>query len=196
MLLDWEQGLPIMGNASHPVPWAYVVGDRLLEEAHDTMRGMGIPIAAVRMIPAFGKDNKDLNRIIFAAQELDPLPELLVIEGFGDLVDMPGHRRQVRDFVSEVSSWCQSPRDFPNGLTILGVMESPKTKPNERYKDPRQRISGCAAWGYHSSTVFIIESEKPDALGHSQRVISVSMKNSLSFARQGDFDSNGRLVFP
>lgn len=193
-LLEWERGKPFLGRASHPVPWAYVAGDRPLSEAQDTVASMNLNSASIRMIAGYGLHNRGWYDIVRAAKELVPVPQLLVIEGFSDLP--PGEtKRDVRAFLSDVSAYCESPTDFPAGLTVIGVVESPKLKPNERYSNPRQRISGVSSWGFHTSTVILIESEdaeytKPD------RTVWACMKGAPRLKLQGSFDLNGRLVVP
>ncbi len=183
-----------MGFASHPVPWAYVSGDRLLIEAQDTIKGLGLPLDEIKIIPAFGKDNKNWRETLIAASALGI--GLLVWEGFGDLVPPPGMKHQVREFLSSVSACCcEVTSDFPSGLTIIGIMESPKMKPAERYSSPRERISGVASWGYHTSTVMLIEAGNPMDVSDSSRVFHGSLKNASSFVSQGKFTSNGQLIF-
>ena len=191
-LLDWQQGKPFLGRASHPVPWAYVVGDRPVGEAVDTANSMGL--FGIRMIPAYGAYNKDWWHIVQAAKALTPIPQLLVIEGFGDLPEGES-RKLVREFLSHVSAYCEDVNEFPAGLTVLGIMESPKLKPNERYKNPRQRISGVSSWGFHSSTVIIVEAEDEECTS-PDRTFWVCMKGAQRRKLKGTFDSQGRLVVP
>lgn len=193
-LLDWEQSKPFLGRASHPVPWAYVVGDRPLVEAQDTISSMGHNPASIRMIPAYGLHNKNWYEIVRAARALVPIPQLLVIEGFGDLPNGE-HKKEIRGFLSDVSAYCESTADFPSGLTILGIMESPKLKPNEKYRNPRQRVSGVSSWGFHTSTVIIIESDDEECTG-PDRTFWVCMKGAQRRKLRGSFDTQGRLIVP
>ena len=48
--------LPAMLNWIGAPPWCYVVGDRTLDDAQDSMRDMGINPADVPTVPAFGAD--------------------------------------------------------------------------------------------------------------------------------------------
>lgn len=191
-LKEWEKGGLFLGKPGHPVPWAYVIGDRLLEEAHDTVRDMGFEPSSIPMIPAFGPDNKNWPQIVRAVAELKPIPSLLVIEGFGELVDDPPTRKRVRNFLSDVSSYCGPGTELPEGMTVLGIVESPKMKPSERYANPRQRISGVSAWGYHTSTVMLIENEDPEGLS-AERTIWVCMKNAKRLKIAARFGSDNRL---
>jgi hypothetical protein len=194
-MIEWQQGNPVFDCASNPVPWAYVVGDRLQQEAVDTLASMGYSPNIIRMIPAFGKHNKGWLQILMAAAALDPIPEFLVVEGFGDLC---GEKRpEVREFLGTVGAFCEGVREFPNGLTLLGVVESPKQKPYEKYPNPRQRVSGTSAWGYHTSTILLLEGTKgDDELLRPDRTLWVCLKNGKRRKLLASFDAVGRLIVP
>jgi len=153
---------------------------------------MGIDPQSIRTIPAFGPDNKDFNQIMRAIALLDPEPELAIIESFGDMIEGRGFRREVRDFCSKVASYCQPDKTNPKGLTMIGVMETPKQNNSDKYPDPRQMVSGAAGWGYHSSSVFLIEGEDFTA---KERTLSASIKNGPSFRINGAFNPQNRLIF-
>ena len=193
-MLEWEKGEPVLGRKSYPRPWAYVIGDRTLQDAYDSMRGMGINPDDVRCIPAFGKANKNVGQVLMAAQQMKPVPELLVWEGFQDLPE--GDRRQeVRTFLCNMSAYCEGDAGFPNGLTILGIVESPKLKPTERYTNPRQRVSGVSAWGYHSSTILLLESLENDlSFQTPNRILWICTKNGPRRCVSAAFNTQGRLV--
>lgn len=192
-MLDWERGLRVFGRESHPAPWAYVSGDRALQEAYDSISSMGLDPSSVRIIPAFGSGNKNLRQIFEAAAKLDPLPELLVIEGFSDLSD--GDRRQeIRAFLSNANAYCQPSTQFPAGMTILGIVESPKLKPKEKYSNPRQRISGVSSWGHHTSTVLLLENVEEDpAYETGERLLWLCIKNGRRTKLAAQFNALGQL---
>ena len=194
-MADWQAGKPVLGRTSHPCPWAYVAGDRLLQEAHDTLNSMNIPPTSVRIIPAFGRHNKRYLEVLLAAAKLDPPPQFLVWEGFSD---MCGEKRaEVKEFLGSLGSYCEGSQEFPNGLTILGIVESPKQKPFEKYPNPRHRVSGASAWSYHSSTILLLEGvDKDDALLTGDRFLWVCVKNGQRRKLRGSFDSLGRLIVP
>lgn len=195
MLMDWEKGRDVLGRKSHPVPWAYISGDRIQLEVHETLTKLGIPIAAVRVIPASGFHHKDWLAAFQAAAELRPVPQLLVVEGFSQ---MAGDKRfEVYEFLEDMLAWCQPSVQFPAGLTILGVVESPKQKPYERYPNPRQRIAGSSLWGYKASTILLIESTKADPeMLTGNRVFYCCPKNAQRRQLNAIFDAQGRLIVP
>lgn len=156
MLLNWERGEKVFGLESHPVPWAYVVGDRSERETRSTIASLGIPQERIPLIPAFAP-TLTVNQI-FEAVEKTPA-RLIVWEGFGGYTDrLDGHA--VKNWLSSITTMIQRDRRKElraNPLTIIGVTEQPKMKPNDRYSNPRQRISGAAAWGHCSSTILMID---------------------------------------
>ena len=193
-MVDFQEGKPFLGHTSHPVPWAYVIGDRLEEEAHDTISSMGIDPSKIQMIPAFGPHNKSYRQIMAAAAKLDPIPQLLVIEGFADLVGGKDSRRDVREFLGTMGAYCCDKKLFPAGLAVLGVVETPKMKPGEIYGNPRQRVSGVSAWGYHSSTIILIEKAGTDvSMETPDRSMWVCMKNSRREKLAAQFNEAGCL---
>jgi hypothetical protein len=193
-MVDWAAGRPVLGKQSHPGTWAYVAADRLLEEAEDTIQGMRVALSDVQIVPAFGQHHKSWTDIVVALSKLHC--DVAVVESFGDFAGDRGSRAQVLEFLSRASAMCQPTQEFPNGLTIIGVMESPKLKPYERYKNPRELISGVAGWGYHTSTDILIQAvEKDEEMLTGNRRMYVSLKNGLNMRLTGSFDSGGKLVF-
>lgn len=192
MLLEWQAGMPILGFESNPVPWAYVVGDRLLIEAHDTCRAMGIDPTRIPMIGGFGDQNKSARAIMNEAEKMGV--GLLVWEGFSDFCE-GDRKKEVREFMSNMAAYCHRKEFFNSSLTFLGVMESPKLKPSEMYPDPRHRISGVAGWGYHASSVWLIESTDPHDIENPNRKLKCSIKNGPSVEAEGSFNDRGQLTF-
>ena len=187
----------LIGWAGAP-PWVYVAGDRTLEDAQDSMRDMGIPPASVPTIPAFGEHNKATwLEVKLAIDRMAPQAELIVVEGFQDLCHGLGRKNEVREFLSNVSGYLSPSPQHPRGLTILGVVESPKLKPQEKYANPRQRVSGVSAWGYHASTIMLIEAAaKDEELKTRNRMLWVCHKSQPRRKLDGVFDANNRLIFP
>lgn len=191
MLLEWEQGKPILGLPSHPVPWLYVAADRTERQAQRTLAAMGHTPSQIPLLPAFGRQRKTRLQILTEASRRGI--ELIIWEGFKKFLPGSGNDRDVTELLEDLSAYTDPSPDFPNGLTILGVVETPKMKPMERYSDPRQWVSGAAAWGYYSSTVFIIEYPNPASPG---RILHVCPKQGQRLAIDGGFDTQGRLTFP
>jgi hypothetical protein len=198
-LLEWEQGHdifdPIHSLHSHPVPWVYVAGDRTERAAIRTLQDMGMNPNAIPLIPAFGSSHKPMHRIIEEAHKRGA--HLIVVEGFQKFIEGAGQARDVQQFLENMSGYTDPHQN--GGCTILGVVESPKLKPNERYDDPRQRVSGVSAWGYYSNTIFLIERNKADLKSGTDspnRTMFVCPKQGKRLTLPGGFDQQGHLTFP
>lgn len=198
-LLEWEQGndvFPGHGLASHPVPWVYVAGDRTERAAIRTLQDMGMNPNSIPLIPAFGSSFKPMYKIIEEAHKRGA--HLIVVEGFQKFIEGPGQARDVQQFLENMSGYTD-PIQSSGGCTILGVVESPKLKPHERYEDARQRVSGVSAWGYYSNTIFLIERNRADlkaGLDSPARTMFVCPKQGKRLTLAGGFDSGGHLTFP
>jgi len=197
MLLEWEQGheiFPGQGLQSNPVPWVYVAGDRTERAAIRTLADMGLNPSQIPLIPAFGSSHKSIPQIIECAKSKGA--HLIVIEGFQKFIEGPGQSRDVQEFLENMSGYTDPTQK--GGCTILGVVESPKLKPHERYEDARQRVSGVSAWGYYSNTIFLIERNKADlkaGIDSPSRTMFVCPKQGKRLTLAGGFDSAGHLTF-
>jgi hypothetical protein len=80
-------------------------------------------------------------------------------------------------------------------MTIIGVVESPKLKPQERYENPRWRVSGAAAWAHYSETIFLIEPSFAKDIDKPERKLYVCPRNAPGMELKGAFDKHGRLTF-
>lgn len=186
-LINWHVCLPVMGLASWPVPWCVVCADRPVADIHDSINSMGLPISEVPIIPAFGKFNKPLFRIM---EELeDGGYQFVLWEGFDAMVKNPNNPHEVKEFLSEVSSYCEE------GMTVLGTVGVAKLKPGEVYQNPRQLVSGSSFWERSTSSNLIIVPTNPQDIGDGNRILHCSLKNSQSFSVHGKFDEKGILIF-
>jgi hypothetical protein len=193
LIQEWSHGEYVLGFPSYPVPWVYVAADRSLASAYRTMDAMGIDHSTIDIIPAHGADHKSFNQVMEAVAEKNA--ELVVVEAFGSFVDDPARSKQVSAFIHSSCAWTPPSKDFPNGLTILGVVESPKMKPAERYKLPRQRISGVATWGHMADCIMLIEHTNPGVQGDPNRVLYVCPRIGKDMEFHGSFNDQNHLVF-
>jgi hypothetical protein len=177
-------------------PWAYISGDRSKLDAIDTFSLMGYDASQVPLIPAFGADHKPWRKCVEVMSHMEPRPEYVIFEGFQRQCKNHNRPDSVYEFLNEVDSHLRPTTQFPLGLTLLGIAESPKQKPRERYPDPRHRISGCSAWVSHASTVLVLEPLDNDmACENGARQLWVCGKNSARVKLLTAFDKRGRLLF-
>jgi RecA-family ATPase len=161
MLVEWSQGLPVLGYASHPEPWVYATADRSKDGAERRMTGSGLNPSSVPLIAAWD-NGLSFDGIVDRAVEAKA--KLLVIDGFSRF--SPSHNSS-----TQVSNWLNSVHRTMrmHDMTLMGVCEEPKMKPKDRYAKGRQRISGPAAWGHHAETVFLIEHFDDKKIGDPRR---------------------------
>lgn len=183
-LLAWQKGRRILGFESYPCSWAYVSGDRSHASVLRTLKTMDIDPKLIPLIAAMDK-RLTLSQTFDAAQEMQA--KLVVIESFGSLVEPPGLSVQVKNFFYSLRPILNA-----TGMTIIGVMESPKMKPKDKYENPRQRISGVATWGHYADTIVLVE---PTAAkkANSNRMLTVCPRNAPEQQIECTF-VNGHLV--
>jgi hypothetical protein len=163
-----------------------VAGDRSLDAVYRTLDTMEIPRDAFQIIAAWDA-HLTFNQIIDLAEDMGA--KLAILEGFGQYVDAPGHTKQVRNFLCAACTTVKT-----HDITIWGVVESPKMKPKDRYENPRQRVSGAAAWGHHSETIFLVEPSNPGQASDTGRTLTVCPRNYAGIERKAHFDRDGHLI--
>lgn len=182
-LLDWERQKPIFGYASNPVKWAYASADRTAVSAQRTIASMNLKLD-VPLIPAWDR-GMTISQILDAAKGMEA--QFLIVESFGSFVQHPATCNIVKAYLQAISAAIRK-----DNITILGVMESPKMKPSERYSNPRQRISGVASWGHFAETIMLVE-PLPGRESMPQRTVTICPRNGPVIARELEFQGDGRL---
>ncbi len=186
-LLEWEKGFDFLGRKSYPVPWVYVSSDRSQVSVERTLGGMGINTEDIAIIPAWDK-SMNWYAILDAIEATGA--KLAVIESFGSFVDPPCNSHQVKKFINSCAAFC---RKFH--CTFMGVVESPKMKPYERYELPRQRISGAAAWAHFSETIFLVEPTDTKTADSPFRTLHVCPRNAAPLELKLTFNEKGQLLY-
>ena len=168
----WSRGEPVFGHASHPEPWLYVSGDRSAEDVQRKIASLGIASRDVPFLPAYatGKPTMDWEKIF--NQILDTKSRVVVWEGFGRYVADNAGGRIIDAWLEQIT--CQIQK---NDITLIGVVEQPKMKPRDKYPIPRQRISGPAAWGHHTSTVVLVEFKNEKQASDPRRIVHIIVQD-------------------
>lgn len=164
----WAQGRDVFGYKSYPESWLYVSGDRSAEDVWRKVDSLGIPRTAVPFLPAYatGKPTLDWEKIF--NQILATGAKTVIWEGFGRYIADNAGGRVVDAWLEQVT--CQIQK---HDITLIGVVEQPKMKPRDKYPIPRQRISGPAAWGHHSSTVVLVEFKNEKQSSNPGRIVHI-----------------------
>lgn len=186
-ILKWQRGEEILGHQSHPVPWLYVSSDRSKASVERTFADMGIDPEEIPLLPAWDME-LEFNGILDEIERRKP--GLAIVESFGSFVEPPANGACVKKHIQRSARFMRR-----TGTTIWGVMESPKLKPFERYENPRQRISGAAAWGHFSETIFLLEPSNPKLPQDPGRTLYICPRNGSGLALDLMFDRSGHLNY-
>lgn len=190
---EWQKGHPVLGHASYPRPWVYILGDRSRDDATETLTQLGYSLDDIRIHSAVDEGSIDLDKVIAKVGELNPKPELLIVEGLASLAASQCNNinsyKDVARFLTILTRLCKR-----NHITIIGVVHQPKMKDDSRYTNPRQRIMGSAAWAAYSATVVLIEPVGEGPIGAQERQLVVLPRNAPEMWLKLMFDRNGRLV--
>lgn len=185
----WLKGEPILNRKSYPSPCVYVSLDRSYDAAEATLERMGISLP-IPIISAVDKNISTLEAVIQAARDAEPHAKLLILDGFARLV--PGSKTndygEVAHFLSACTRRCKK-----EDITILGLVHAAKTKENERYTNPRERILGSVAWAGFTETIIFISSTDPDDVECKYRMLEILSRQSAGIKQELEFHE-GRLI--
>lgn len=195
MLFQWFKDLalgnPIIGlTVPKPVRIGYVCLDRTDESVLETMECLDINPSDV---PNF-EFISCADRIVTFAQIphlFTQLPELIVVDGIPVLLPSGDINKytEVANFMRHGIKLCKQ-----YDTTFMGVLHCAKTKENERYLNPRQRISGSVAWAAFSETIFLLEPIKPESRDDDRSTLTVLPRNAKKIVKDFVFNDKGQLI--
>jgi len=188
LMMEWSAGRPVFGYTSHPRPFVYISLDRGERSLIRTLRRCGIDTKTFPYICGLGTGTgsaqkaptclDDLLKLILAKfpDVLNPKnPGLIIIEGISTLMPSKAKANDYNEtfrFYAYLSAWCNE-----TGVTVIGMMHSPKMKESERYLNPRQRLMHSVAIGAIAETIILSEPsfESPIKL---DRIVTVLPRNA------------------
>jgi hypothetical protein len=192
MMADWQAGKPLFGHASHSRPFAYVSLDRGEKSLRRTLERCGVdpntfPYVCPRRRkkPIAGFEDLIFNFV----HPKFPKASVIVVEGIASM--MTGTNNKASDysaafkFYGDIAALCNE-----EGLTVIGVMHSPKMKESERYLNPRQRLLNSVAIGGIAETIILSEPnfESPTKL---DRIVTLLPRNAPEQEFRMRLDENG-----
>jgi len=183
---QWRLGKSVLGHKSYPVPYCYVPMDRPYASVEETLLSLKLDPDKMKVIPAMDMGIKSINQVIDVAKDMGA--KLMVIEMFAYLIEGPETRESVRDFMGA----CQRALTG-TGMTIIGTMESPKMRPRDVYRNPRQRISGPASWGHCAETIILVEPDPRRPETSTYRTVGIYPRNGRAESFAMRFRGDGRL---
>ena len=180
----WRKGDPVYGFASHPVPFVYLSYDRDIDDFEDTCERLKIEPSTYHFISPEGADMAvPLVNMMTRIQTAHPETRLYIVEGLASQTPdgKINDQKIVGRWLREIQAFCKR-----YGVTVIGVVHTAKTKERDRYREPRAKIAGCAAWGGYSSTVITLE-EKDAASESELRELLILPRNSKKLKYTLDF---------
>lgn len=186
-LAEWQNGEPVFGHKSNPVPYAYISLDRSRSSVDRTLQRLGLIGTITRIISQEDlTDTTTIGEVISAALKLFPDAEFFVIEGFQTLVGDKGNSyAPVASLLRRSATLCSKKK-----ITILGIAHSPKMKMDESFQHSRELILGSVAWGAYSDTIVTVQL----AEGTGNIDVKVLPRNAASETFHFVFGHNGVLV--
>jgi len=187
-LKEWQDKGTVMGMASPKCRIAYTAMDRVADSIRETLQDFGDLSNSLTWRSMIGRGFGDIKIL------LDDFPgvDLLIVDGIGTLV--PDGKiidyGVVARFLTRMNLLCAQAK-----MTILGILHTAKTKENEKYINPRQRIAGSVAWAAYAETIFLLDPLNPDQASSSNiRRLWVLPRNKKEFTTDYRFDQNGVLT--
>ena len=167
---QWRLGKPVLGHKSYPVSWCYVPMDRPYSSVEETLLTLKLDPLKINTIPAMDLGYNSITQVLDDAERMGA--RLVIIEMFAYLLKGPETRESVRAFMGACQRMLAG-----TGMTIIGTMESPKMRPKDVYRNPRQRISGPASWGHCAETIILIEPDQHKPEDSPYRTIGIHPRN-------------------
>jgi hypothetical protein len=184
----WRQGKDVFGHPSHPAPFVYMSCGRSAESAQSTLKRIGIDPDTFPLISTVDDGEcKTFDQAYAIARKCEHDIEVLFIDGIHYIC--PGKENNLKD-VSEFLAYVTR-RLQELSLTLIGVGHSSKVKGDERFSNPRERFLGSSAWGTGSSTMILVERDRPDELQNNKRKVLVMPCNAPDQVLDYSLDDNG-----
>ena len=206
----WSEGQDVFGYKSYPAPFAYISCDRSMNELDQTLTRLGlqdwdIPCLSIEELESkFGKAIKtqtdtgiQTNRLDHTAVTIRDLPRLLpwvkvfFIEAIGWFSPTTSKSNQ---YTETLKYWSSIRVDFEQkGLTIVGTTHAPKSKPESKYANARDRIIGSVAQAGIASCIVVFDLEKESDVRDKGRIVTLLPRNEPNQIFRYTLDDKGRF---
>lgn len=187
---SWRAGKPLLGYPSHPEPFVYLSADRSDRSVRRIFERLKLTPEDFRFETAMSISSQSLILVLNELRRRHPDTTVFFIEGFQSFT--PQHKMNdygiVANFLTTLLRYCTEHK-----ITIFGVCHATKTKKDEGYENPRQRLNGSVAWAAYSETIIFIEPANPSDPNDSSRRVMVLPRNAAEKSYLMEF-KNGRLI--
>lgn len=189
MLHKQKQGYPFLGHTTFKRlfhVFAYDRGKNAFERTMRRLRLNNMDIPTTPLPLAFGTNA--VQNIINEIEKLNPLPQIVFIEGMDMLLDDTNKKSLVSPFMRQLQ---EVAAHFH--IALIGSLGAPKTKRGEDYAAKRDHLSGSEAWGRNCETVAILEFSDEDDGTAPQRELTILPRNAMAEKFSLQFEG-GRLI--
>lgn len=187
-ILDWSSGTSCFGFDAHPLPYAYIALDRKTKEIEDRIKAAGLPLEQVPLISMGEDEDVSLHKVI---AKVPQGTRVLFIDGFQAMM-MDGQAMndyvKVRNFMAKLNKVCSI-----HSLTIFGITHATKTKANERFFRPRDRIVGSVAWAGMASTIILVDPENDEDVENKRRIVTILPRMEKNMRLEYELGHHGRF---
>ena len=189
MLHKQKQKFPFLDHRTFGYGFHVLAYDRGKNAFKRTMRRLNLRDTDIPMNPlplAFG--TAACQGIINEIEKLNPVPQVVFIEGLDMLIDDANKKSVVSPFMRHLQSIAEHFH-----LALVCSVGAPKTKRGEDYAAKRDKLSGSEAWGRNCETVAILEFSEEDDGTSPRRELTVLPRNAPAEKFSLQFEG-GRLV--
>jgi CHC2 zinc finger/Toprim-like len=184
-----KQGYPVLGHRTFGFSFYVLAYDRGRNAFTRTMRRLKLQptdIPTTSLPLAFGISA--VQGIINKIESLNPIPQIIFIEGLDMLLDDTNRKSIVSPFMRQLQ---EVAAHFH--IALIGSVGAPKTKRGEDYAAKRDKLSGSEAWGRNCETVIILEFSDEDDGTAPRRELTVLPRNASAEKFSLQFEA-GRLI--
>lgn len=187
---EYAAGRPIFNHVTRPVPHLYISIDRSEQNVKATLARLNLPANFPILSGINRTDLESIDSIFMLLEKSHPDIRLVFIEGIATLVPngKVSDYKVVADFCKKIARYC-----LKRGITIIGSVHATKTKENDRFLNPRERILGSVAWAAFTETVFLFDPVDPDADTADRIKLWILPRNAPKEVHEMKF-AGGRLV--
>lgn len=176
MMRDWKNTSKVFGKTCLPAKFAYLCYDRSLSSVMETIESVGALGVADWIESRVAERNPT-----FPPHLSDAMPDcenaVLILDGLvgfvgGKIVDFG----VVSNVLQRATEWAEA-----SGITIIGILNSTKTREGESITNPRQMVIGSTAWAAYAETVMILQPLAPLAVDDTRRAMYFLPRNKPEF---------------
>jgi hypothetical protein len=189
MLHKQKQGWPVLNHRTQKYVFQVLAYDRGRNAFTRTMRRLNLNPSDIPTTPlplAFGTEA--VQGIINQIEKMNPIPNIIFIEGLDMLLDDANKKSVVSPFMRHLQELAAHFH-----IALICSVGAPKTKRGEDYAAKRDKLSGSEAWGRNCETVCVLEFSEEDDGTAPQRELTILPRNAPAEKFTLQFES-GRLV--